>query len=60
MYLNLQEVRVLWRVSGHCDSNVDILVLQHHQSEGGMNNIATKDYQGAVERVYESFIQSPR
>jgi hypothetical protein len=42
MCLNLQEATVLWRVSGNSDGNLDIVVLQHHQSKGGMKNIATK------------------
>jgi hypothetical protein len=42
MCLKLQEITGLWRFSGHYDSNLGTMVLQHCQSEGGMNNFATE------------------
>jgi hypothetical protein len=40
--LNSQEVGALWRFNGRSNSNLDVVVLQHHQSEGGMNNFVTE------------------
>jgi hypothetical protein len=31
------QVTVLWWFNRHSDGNLDVVVLQHHQSKGGMN-----------------------
>jgi hypothetical protein len=36
--LNGQEVTALWWFNGRFDGNLDVVVLQHRQSNGGMNN----------------------
>jgi hypothetical protein len=40
--LNLQEVTALWRFNGRSDGNLDVVILQRRQSEGGMNNFTTE------------------
>jgi hypothetical protein len=37
MYLNLWKVTMLWPFSWRSHGNLVIMVLRHHQSEGGMN-----------------------
>jgi hypothetical protein len=42
VWLSLREVTALWRFNGRFDNNLDVVVLQRHQSEGGMNSFATE------------------
>jgi hypothetical protein len=39
--LNLQEVTALWWFTEHSDGNLNAVVLQRHQSKGGMTNFTT-------------------
>jgi hypothetical protein len=40
--LNLREVTVLWQFNAHSDGKLDVMVLQRHQPQGVMNNVATE------------------
>lgn len=42
VWLNLRELTVLWWFNDSPDSNLEVMGLQHHQSEGGMNNFVTE------------------
>jgi hypothetical protein len=40
--LEFERITALWQMSGRSDSSMDIVVLQHYQSKGGMNNFVTE------------------
>jgi hypothetical protein len=40
--LDLREVTALWRFNRRSDGNLNVVVLQCCQSEGGMNNFASE------------------